>query len=636
MRRLPIGVDSFREIIEGNYYYVDKTMLIHDFLDGGDKVTLITRPRRFGKTLNMTMLKEFFDITADSKDLFAGLKISHSEYMDKMNTKPVIYFSFKDCESNTAEGMLEKLCNIIEPEVSRYYNLLVEKNVNFDSWPYSELKRLNDSLQSKKINFDQLESALLTLTRVAKSLYNKRALLLIDEYDAPIIFAYENNYKDQVDTFFSGFLGAALKSNDSLDRGILTGVQHIAEESITSGFNNVSVFTVLDKIYAAHFGFTENETEQLLSYYGMELTEDVRQMYGGYSIGGYNIFNPWSILKYADTHMLWPYWSNTWVSDEIVMELMGDASRDFTDDYLMMLKESEITVTTNLGTAYVEQASAAAIWGLLLNTGYLTAVRSKSLYDSSIVKIPNNEVKEKLQEIFAERKSMPKWEYEKLANGTAILGHCPPDVSRIVFLDIDGVLQPDNNRERFRHMSPESVEKLNKKLYELHGSDYSIYNKYDVAAVYYDWDKKAVQLLKNLLDMTGAKIVLSSSWRKKTINRMSDFFAIHDLKKYYIDNTKLNLSRRQQEAYPENSDDRTMEILEYVKRYPHIQQYVVIDDMRLRGLGEHFVETDYVFTKDHAEKAYSILTQAHELSNDVRSDPVATAPKSKHNKRDAR
>ncbi|MDR1604407.1 MAG: ATP-binding protein, partial [Gracilibacteraceae bacterium] len=200
----------------------------------------------------------------------------------------------------------------------------------------------------------------------------------------------------------SGFLGGALKGNKSLDRAVLTGVQRIAKESIFSELNNVAVYTVLDKIYAAHFGLTEGETEKLLSYYGMELTGGVRRMYDGYSIGGGNIYNPWSVLNYARKQVLNPYWVNT-SSNALVRKLMSEASRDFTDNYHKMLKEGEITVTVNLETAYAEQASAATLWGLLLNTGYLTAVSSKGSADRLIVKIPNNEVKKELRQIFAEQ-----------------------------------------------------------------------------------------------------------------------------------------------------------------------------------------------------------------------------------------
>ncbi|MDR1604204.1 MAG: AAA family ATPase, partial [Gracilibacteraceae bacterium] len=393
-KRIPIGIDSFRKIMEDNYDYVDKTMLIHDFLDGGDEVTLITRPRRFGKTLNMTMLKEFFDITADSKKLFAGLEISDSEYMDKINTKPVIYFSFKDCEATSPASLLKKLCRVIRPEVSRYYKL-AQSNQDYLSDPqYWELKTLYDDLRSREIDFDQLESSLFTLTEAAKSLYNKKPLLLIDEYDAPIMSAYENNYKKQIDTFFSGFLGSALKGNENLDRAILTGIQRVAKESIFSKLNNPAVYTVLDKIYAAHFGLTEKETEKLLSHYGMELTEGVRRMYDGYIIDGNNIYNPWSILNYVRNKILEPYWVNT-SSNTMVSKLMSEATRDFTDDYYKMLEKGDVTVTANLKTAYAERADSDTLWGLLLNTGYITAAQIEYDMGNAYVtaKIPNNEVK---------------------------------------------------------------------------------------------------------------------------------------------------------------------------------------------------------------------------------------------------
>ncbi|MDR1605009.1 MAG: ATP-binding protein, partial [Gracilibacteraceae bacterium] len=203
----------------------------------------------------------------------------------------------------------------------------------------------------------------------------------------------------------SGFLGGALKGNKSLDRAVLTGVQRIAKESIFSELNNVAVYTVLDKRYAAHFGLTEGETEKLLSYYGMELTEGVRRMYDGYSIGGGNIYNPWSVLNYADRQVLKPYWVNT-SSNAMVRKLMSDAPRDFTDDYYKMLEKGEVTVTANLETAYAEQADSTTLWGLLLNTGYLTATQKEELDTESVyvtAKIPNNEVKKELQRMFAEQ-----------------------------------------------------------------------------------------------------------------------------------------------------------------------------------------------------------------------------------------
>ncbi|MDR1523170.1 MAG: AAA family ATPase [Endomicrobium sp.] len=403
-KKIPIGVDYFRKIIEDNYYYVDKTMLIHDFLDGGDEVTLITRPRRFGKTLNMTMLQEFFDITVDSKKLFAGLKISDTKYMAEMNTKPVIYFSFKGCESNTAEGLLGSLCAVIEPEVSRYYKLARSNKVDFEDSQYWRLETLYHCLRAKEISFDHIKYSLLTLTEVAKSLYDKKPLLLIDEYDTPIMSAYENNYKKQIDTFFSGFLGDALKSNKNLDRAILTGIQRVAKESIFSKLNNPAVYTILDKIYAAHFGLTEKETENLLSYYGIELTEGVRRMYDGYVVDGNNIYNPWSILNYTRNKVLEPYWVNT-SSNMMVTKLMSEAPLDFTDAYYKMLEKGEVTVTANLKTAYAERSDSDTLWGLLINTGYITAAQIE--YDMGSVyvtaKIPNNEVKRELQRMFAEQ-----------------------------------------------------------------------------------------------------------------------------------------------------------------------------------------------------------------------------------------
>lgn len=388
-QQLPIGNDEFREVRELGYYYVDKSLMIKDFIEMGDKVALIARPRRFGKTINMTMIREFFDITLDSASLFKELAIMKTSYAIMINSCPVIFLTLKNCKGASAAELIFTLKRELLREYLRYEKEIEEK-VDHNSYDYENYRDILNTLKDKESSYIYLTTCLADLTRIVAACYHKKPILLIDEYDQPIMSSYEYNYHDELSAFFSTFFGAALKGNQSLNQALLTGIQRVAKESIFSQLNNPKVYTVMSRQYAPYFGLTSDETEQLLNDYGLELNSDVRQMYDGYLFSGIEMYNPWSVLNYADNAFLDNYWLNT-SSNYLIRQALTRATASFWQDFDVLAAGNETTVWLNLDTAYVERESNYSLWGLLVNAGYLTVVRRNDA-TSTVVKIPNNEV----------------------------------------------------------------------------------------------------------------------------------------------------------------------------------------------------------------------------------------------------
>ena len=398
-RILPIGNDDFRKLRENGSYYVDKTLMIKDFIEMKDEVALIARPRRFGKTLNMTMLREFFDIDMDSRDIFDGLAIMNTEYADVMNSRPVIYFTFKDCKGTTADELLLLVKQKLYQEYLRYEKLLRNK-MDKDSFESKDFYAMIQVLRDPQAPHALYSTAIQQLTHFVKEAYGLSPVLLIDEYDQPIMSSYEFGYHHEVGTFFSNLYGSAMKGNAALSQALLTGVQRVAKESIFSQFNNARVYTVLHKQYASYFGLTALETEKLLTDYGLILDKNVQKKYDGYRFGGIEMYNPWSVLNYADMGSLDNYWINT-SSNFLVKKALETADKQFWDDFDQLAEGKEIPIWLTLETSYIERDSNYSLWGLLVNSGYLTALRR---IDSNtvVVKIPNDEVMSEFQMLIAE------------------------------------------------------------------------------------------------------------------------------------------------------------------------------------------------------------------------------------------
>lgn len=397
-RSLPIGKDDFRKLRENDYYYVDKTLMIKDFIEMKDEVTLIARPRRFGKTLNMTMIREFFDITVNSQKIFDGLAVMDTDYGSQMNTKPVIFLTFKDCKGTNADQMLA----ILKAELYREY-LRHEKSMRGklkDSYETQDFYSMIEILRNKDSSFTEYGTALSLLTQVVKEVYQIPPILLIDEYDQPIISSYERGYHDEIGDFFSSLYGSAMKGNQALGQALLTGVQRVAKESIFSQFNNARVYTVLHKQYAPYFGLTVTETEQLLNDYDLELSAEVKQKYDGYLFGSIEMYNPWSILNYADMKELGNFWVNT-SSNYLVRKALKLADSRFWEDFDRLAAGETVPVWLTLETSYIERDSDYSLWGLLVNSGYLTA-RERIDANTVLIKIPNDEVMSEFQILISE------------------------------------------------------------------------------------------------------------------------------------------------------------------------------------------------------------------------------------------
>lgn len=389
MKKLPIGNDEFREIREQDYYYVDKTMLIADFLASGDKVTLIARPRRFGKTLNMTMIREFFDIHADSKEIFQGLDIMKSKYAQLLNSRPVIYLSFRNCKGKDMDFLAYQIRAELSREFNRFDEMLGD-SLQTKTYAARQFKQMLDLLEDRDLSPKYMTTALADLTRVVHEHYGIAPLLLIDEYDQPIISSYEHGYHEDMGDFFSAFYGAGLKGNPNLSQAVMTGIQRVAKESIFSQLNNPKIYTVMTERYSGYFGLTEAETEELLKHYGRELSPQVKKMYDGYHFADKEVYNPWSILNYADSGYLDNYWVNT-SSNYLVRQALELAGRGFWEEFDKLAAGEAATVWLNLDTSYTERESNYSLWGLLVNAGYVTVVKRIDA-NSATIKIPNEEV----------------------------------------------------------------------------------------------------------------------------------------------------------------------------------------------------------------------------------------------------
>ena len=408
---LAIGIDDFEKIRKGNFYYIDKTLMIKDFIEYISEVTLITRPRRFGKTLNMTMLREFFDITKKSVSIFEGLAIMDTEYANQINTKPVIYVTFKDCSGEKMYDMCITLANAMKEEYLKYEarfkdQVDPESNDFYDFYrTYRMFKkaRIEINENEEKVYFFDwhlLQTSLATLIKAVKVFYDQSPLLFIDEYDQPLISAHDFGYREIFSkTFYASFLGLALKGNTYLGRALLTGIQRVAKESIFSKLNNFIVYSVTSKKYASYFGLTESETKAIFEVTGKTFSDDIKRYYDGYMIGGNNFYNPWSILSYLDEGELKPYWVNT-STNSLIKEAIPKADVYFKEAFEQLILDGEVEESVNLEASFVELEESATLWGLLINSGYLTITKE---YRSSFkrIRIPNEEVKEEIRKIVA-------------------------------------------------------------------------------------------------------------------------------------------------------------------------------------------------------------------------------------------
>ena len=407
MRRkaVPVGIEDFKELIQEGYYYIDKTLLIDEMLMNKSKVTLFTRPRRFGKTLNMSMLKYFFDVKdkEENKKLFENLKVSDSEYMSEQGKYPVIFISLKDLKGNTWEECLESIKDIMY-KIFNEYNFLREK-LNVVE------KRQFDKIWEITGNERNFKTSLLDLSNYLNKYYGEKVIILIDEYDAPIINAFDKGYYNEAINFFQTFFSSALKTNNSLKYGILTGITRIIKEGIFSGLNNLYVNTILSKDYSEYFGLLESEVIEMLEYFDMKYKiEEVREWYNGYIFGESKVYNPWSIVNYVRKKEIKAYWAN--VSGNTLLENMLDHAGESVYDDLKRFTDGEsIEKYISDGTTIKSLLNNDdEIWQLLLYSGYLTKDEKQKEIDVTSeytdvynLRIPNKEIRKYFGNMFLNR-----------------------------------------------------------------------------------------------------------------------------------------------------------------------------------------------------------------------------------------
>lgn len=394
MKKIPIGVDDFKKIMIDNYFYIDKSKFIEEIFNDGAEVKLFTRPRRFGKTLNMSMLKNFFDIkeAEENRKLFEDLYIKNSPVFAEQGKYPVIFISMKGIKGTTWEEMQKNMRKV-------FSNL------------YEKYKYLRESLdernkrQFEKIWFEEIagsyDDTLRFLSEILEEKYNEKVIVLIDEYDVPLTTAYEYGFYDKAVAFFKNVYGSVLKTNSSLKMGVLTGAIRVAQAGIFSDLNNLKVNTILNEAYDEYFGLSQEEVENTLRYYNLEYQiEKVKSWYDGYRFGNAEIYNPWSILNYVDGKELKPYWINT-SGNILIKELLLCSDGIVFENLDNLVNGQEKTVYINESVPLGNNLDPNSFWELMLFSGYLT-VKEKINNEAYSVRIPNKEIQSFFKSLFAE------------------------------------------------------------------------------------------------------------------------------------------------------------------------------------------------------------------------------------------
>ena len=393
LKGLPIGREDFKEIRENSFYYVDKTKYIEELLLDGTQVKLFCRPRRFGKTLSMSTLRYFFDIKngEENRKLFDGLYISNSPMMSEQGKYPVILMTMKGVSNSNFKEAFERIADKVST-LYRNYTFLLEKLDEYEKEKFS-------SIVSENCNSIQLSSSLRFLTELLYKYYNQKVILLIDEYDSPILSAVEKGYYTEMKDFLRAFYGEALKTNEYLQMGVLTGIIRVTQAGIFSDLNNIENYTILKKSYSQYFGLLEEEVEEALKYYGIEYKlDEVRAWYDGYNFAGTEVYNPLSILKYIKEKELESYWINT-SGNALIMEIIANSDDRVIKDLEKLFEEKELETTVDLELDMGKSLLESDIWSLMLSSGYLT-IKEKIDRKNYIIKIPNKEIRTFFKDAF--------------------------------------------------------------------------------------------------------------------------------------------------------------------------------------------------------------------------------------------
>ena len=379
-----IGIEDFKQMIREDCYYFDKTNYIEELLKDRTEIKLFTRPRRFGKTLNMTTLKYFFDVrnTEENRKLFKDLYIEKSEYFKEQGQYPTIFITLKDTKKNNWEECFSKIKIILR-------DLYGEHNYIKDKLSINE-KEEYDKILFKKDDAEY-DNALLNLTKYLYNYYQKKVVLLIDEYDSPLITANQFGYYKEAINFFRDFLSSALKTNSNLKMGVLTGIVQVAKEGIFSGLNNVKTYNILGDKFETFFGLSEEEVENALKYFGMTYEiKEVKRWYDGYKFGNAEVYNPWSIINYLSDRGLQAYWVNT-SDNALIYDNLKNSTVDVFKDLEALFEGKAIKKEISPFFTFEELSKFDGIWQLMVYNGYLK-INEKLSNDEYMIKIPNYEI----------------------------------------------------------------------------------------------------------------------------------------------------------------------------------------------------------------------------------------------------
>nr|WP_090042895.1 AAA family ATPase [Clostridium frigidicarnis] len=394
LKRISLGTSDFKKIIDNNFYFIDKTLIVKDFLEDGGEIVLLPRPRRFGKTLNLSILRYFLEKSSkDTSYLFKGLKIEkETEIMKKQGQYPLIYLTFKDDKHSNFENFID----IFRHKISSLY---LSFKYLLDTIDDIEKVYFNDILY-RRSTIGELEISLLKLSEYLNSYHDHKVIILIDEYDTPIHEGYFKNYYAEIIGFMRNFLSAALKDNVNLGKALITGILRVAKESIFSGLNNLAVYSILSEGYSDKFGFTEEETLELLKYYNLDKQlDEFKTWYNGYIFGTTTIYNPWSVLSYIsrpDRYFM-PYWVNT-SENSIIKTLLAQGDEDIKLGLETLYNGGFVETTVNEDVVMSDISNGKEnIWSFLLLSGYLKATDKYMDEDINLFKykltIPNTEIK---------------------------------------------------------------------------------------------------------------------------------------------------------------------------------------------------------------------------------------------------
>ena len=419
-----VSINNFAQAVDKNFLLVDKTLMIQEFLGCTDEVALITRPRRFGKTLNLSMLEHFLAPevmgrqTAGLFDKFDIAKVDNGEFLNKHQGQyPVIFISFKDVKAPSFEGAMVRIRELIEALFDQH-KLALSKNEQFNTLLQEDavfFKKFNRYLEGN-VSIEQMVSSLVYLTQVLQRVYGKQVILLIDEYDSPLTAAYEHNYIDEMTAFMASLFSPALKGNPYLEKALMTGILRVSKNSMLSGLNNLVVYTILDSEYDQYFGFTNDEVIELCEHMkASDSLDNIRTYYNGYQINDTQLYNPWSVINYLKSGKLKPYWvltSNSKILQSVLLNNKNEAKAKL--EKLMQGYTIESDIHVNLRYEDLLERSTS-LWTLLLFCGYLTIESCHRPTFNRLqcqLKIPNEEVLGQYQQVFVE------WLQEKVGDDT--------------------------------------------------------------------------------------------------------------------------------------------------------------------------------------------------------------------------